>query len=154
LIGKNRVKGKEESPNEVCCETAAVELSGRHSEPIEQSCCEHPAVGAGSLRETEKRESEVAPNMEENKQSADLFKDFMKAAGAEGAVDARTKRMVSIALAIAQRCRPCLEIHIRAALKQGIARQEIDEVAWVAVSFCGCPAKMFYEEVLRDLKET
>ena len=84
-------------------------------------------------------------------QSEDAFTAFMKATGSPGLVDARTKRLLSIALSISQRCKPCLKIHIQNALREGITQEEIEEVAWVATSFTGCSGRMFYQEVLKEM---
>ncbi len=85
-------------------------------------------------------------------QTAKAFVDFMKATNAPGAVDAKTKKFLAIALSISQKCDPCLKLHIEGALSQGITWDEIDEIAWIAISFTGAPAKMFYEEIKRELK--
>jgi selenide,water dikinase len=81
----------------------------------------------------------------------DGFMDFMKAAAQPGAVDAKTKKLCAIALSITVRCRPCLEIHMREALRQGITQGEIDEIAAMATGFGGCAALMFYREVCREM---
>lgn len=83
--------------------------------------------------------------------SAELFSSFMKAANSPGALDARTKRLLAIALSISQRCRPCLKVHLKGAKAQGLTQEEIDEAVWLAVSFCGCSARMFYDEVLQEM---
>jgi AhpD family alkylhydroperoxidase len=63
----------------------------------------------------------------------------MKAANAPGAVDARAKKLIAIALSIARHCEPCLKLHIRSALQMGLSRAEIDEAAALVIAFCGCP---------------
>ena len=68
------------------------------------------------------------------------------------AIDPRAKKLMSIALSVAQRCKPCLEIHIKGALAMGITKGEIDEAAQLAVTFAGCPASMLYKEVCAELK--
>ena len=81
------------------------------------------------------------------KATQEKFLDFMKAAGAPGALDARTKRVLAVALSVLARCEPCAKIHIRKAKEAGLSQEEIDEAAWMAVSFGGCSAMMFYNEV-------
>ncbi len=79
------------------------------------------------------------------------FTQFLKEASQPGCVDARTKKLVAIALSIAQRCEPCLKTHAKAALAMGISWAEIDEVANLAVGFGGCTAMTFYKELREGL---
>ena len=74
------------------------------------------------------------------------FHDFIKAANAPGALDARTKRAVAIALSVLARCEPCVKIHMKKARDEGFSQEEIDEAAWMAISFGGSPTMMFYNE--------
>jgi AhpD family alkylhydroperoxidase len=75
------------------------------------------------------------------------FQEFLKAAATPGALDARTKRAISIALSVLAKCEPCAKIHIKKARDAGFTQEEIDEAAWLAVSFGGCGAMMFYNGV-------
>jgi AhpD family alkylhydroperoxidase len=77
-------------------------------------------------------------------QTQESFQEFMKAAAAPGALDARTKRAVAIALSVLARCEPCLKTHIKKAREMGFSQEEIDEAGWLAVSFGGCAAMMFF----------
>lgn len=77
------------------------------------------------------------------------FQEFMKAAVSPGALDARTKRAVAIALSVLAKCDPCAKKHIKAAREMGFTQDQIDEAAWMAVSFGGCPTMMFYKGVKR-----
>ena len=80
-----------------------------------------------------------------------LFANFMKEANRPGLIGAKEKKITAIALSIAQKCRPCLKIHIKKALDMGISKAAIDEAAWLAISFCGSPAMLFYKEVCEEL---
>lgn len=77
------------------------------------------------------------------------YHDFLKSANAPGTLDARTKRLLAIALSVLARCEPCVNIHLRKALEMGLSQDEIDEAAWMAVSFGGSPTMMFYNEAKR-----
>ena len=72
------------------------------------------------------------------------FQEFLQAATAPGALDGKTKRAIAIALSVVTRCEPCLKSHISKAREMGFSQEEIDEAAWVGVSFGGCSAMMFY----------
>jgi len=84
-------------------------------------------------------------------QVASLFMDFMKEANREGRVDLKTKKLIAIALSISRHCEPCLEIHLKGGLAMGLSREEIDEAANLAVAFAGCPALMFYKDMLKKM---
>ncbi len=75
------------------------------------------------------------------------FMEFMKAASAPGALDARTKRAIAIALSILARCEPCAKVHLQKARDAGFSQEEIDEAAWLAIAFGGSPIMMFYQGV-------
>ena len=100
------------------------------------NCCEggHPAPEAVA--------SAAAPREIEAK-----FQDFLKAAGAPGALEARTKRAVAIALSVLAKCEPCVRSHVKKAREMGFSQEEIDEAAWLAISFGGSPTMMFYKGV-------
>ena len=72
------------------------------------------------------------------------FKEFLRASGAPGALDARARQAVAIALSVLARCEPCIKIHIKKARAMGFSQEEIDEAAWMAISFGGSPVMMFY----------
>jgi AhpD family alkylhydroperoxidase len=94
----------------------------------------------------------VQPEGGEKLESQKLFGAFMKEVNKPGLIDQRAKKLMAIALSISEKCRPCLVIHIKSALSMGISKDEIDEAAWLAISFCGSPAMMFYKEVLQELE--
>jgi AhpD family alkylhydroperoxidase len=75
------------------------------------------------------------------------FREFMAAASAPGALDARTKQAIAIALSVLARCEPCAKAQIKKARGMGFSQEEIDEAAWMAISFGGSPIMMFYNSV-------
>jgi AhpD family alkylhydroperoxidase len=98
------------------------------------SCCadhsnptDRPAAPAGGIAEVQQK-----------------FHDFLRSANAAGALDARTKQAVAIALSVLAKCEPCVKIHIKKARDAGFSQQEIDEAAWMAIAFGGSPTMMFY----------
>ena len=72
---------------------------------------------------------------------------FLEAANAPGALGARTKRAMAIALSVLARCGPCVKHHVRKAKEEGFSPEEIDEAAWMAIAFGGSPTMMFYNEM-------
>jgi AhpD family alkylhydroperoxidase len=88
----------------------------------------------------------------ESTKALPIFMDFMNKAGAEGSVDVRTKKLLWVALSVGFRCKPCLVIHLKAALEMGITKEQIEEVANLGIAFGGCSALMMYREVCREVK--
>ena len=77
------------------------------------------------------------------------FQDFLKSANAPGVLNARTKKAVAIALSVLAKCEPCVKIHVKKAREMGFSQEEIDEAAWMAISFGGSPTMMFYNGLRR-----
>ncbi|MFC1652253.1 selenide, water dikinase SelD [Planctomycetota bacterium] len=76
------------------------------------------------------------------------FKAFLGAANSPHGLDAFTKQAMAIALSVATRCEPCLKMHLKNARKKGFSQDEIDEAAWMGISFAGSPAMVFYEQTI------
>jgi selenide,water dikinase len=74
------------------------------------------------------------------------FTDFLGAASSPHGLDAYTKQAMAIALSVATRCEPCLKMHLKKAKEKGFTQDEIDEAAWMGISFAGSPAMVFYEQ--------
>jgi selenide,water dikinase len=77
------------------------------------------------------------------------FGALMRATGAGGAIDERTKELINFALVVLARCGPCIDVHLAKARKMGISQAEMDEAAWCAVAMGGAPVKMFYQDALQ-----
>ncbi|MCU0963054.1 MAG: selenide, water dikinase SelD [Pirellulaceae bacterium] len=107
---------------------------------MSQSCC-------GGDREGETRVTGAASVVGDTQQK---FFDFLKSANQPAALDARTKRLIAIALSVLSRCEPCVKSHVQKALKEGLSPAEIDEAAWMAISFGGTPTMMFYQETRKS----
>jgi len=64
----------------------------------------------------------------------DAFRAFSKAVFADGALDARTKQIIAVAVAVAHvtQCPWCIEGHVKAARRAGASAEQIMEAIWVA----------------------
>jgi len=113
---------------EVAMSTGATE---RHAE----SCCAGEGGGASS-------------------DTARAFGAFMRAAAAGGALDERTKELITFGLVVLSRCAPCLQAHLKKAREMGISDAELEEAAWCAIAMGGAPVKMFFEEGMKESKES
>ncbi|HET9147445.1 MAG TPA: carboxymuconolactone decarboxylase family protein [Acetobacteraceae bacterium] len=60
------------------------------------------------------------------------FDSFSQAVFAPGALDARTKQIIAVAVAHVTQCPYCIRGHTKAALKAGATEQELAEAVWVA----------------------
>lgn len=85
------------------------------------------------------------------KGAPDVAKGFATLAGAamkDGAIDAKTKELIALAIGITARCDGCLAYHARAAARLGASREEIVEVIGVAVYMGGGPSMIYGSEAL------
>lgn len=71
------------------------------------------------------------------------FSELGRAATADGALDAKTKELIALALSVASRCDPCIGFHAKALVKLGATRQEIDETLGVTTYMGGGPSVMY-----------
>jgi AhpD family alkylhydroperoxidase len=60
------------------------------------------------------------------------FLAFDKAAMADGAIPAKTKELIAVAVAITTQCPYCIEIHTKRAKKAGCSEAELAEATLVA----------------------
>jgi AhpD family alkylhydroperoxidase len=71
------------------------------------------------------------------------FSAMAQAATKGGAVDAKTKELIAIAIAVAIRCDGCVAFHAQAAAKTGATREEIMEVMGMALYMGAGPSLMY-----------
>ena len=81
------------------------------------------------------------------------FKQFMGSTLEEGVLDTKTKELVAVGTAITARCKYCIAIHVEKALNAGATKEEILEVATVAILMGGGPAMTYIVEVKKALDE-
>ncbi len=77
------------------------------------------------------------------------FHALARAASASGSLDAKTKELIALAIGITQRCDGCIGFHAKALNNLGATRQEVAEVAAMAVYMGGGPALMYAADALR-----
>lgn len=65
-------------------------------------------------------------------QAGDAFRAFSAAVFADGALDARTKQLVAVAVAHVTQCPWCIEGHVKAARRAGASAEQVMEAIWVA----------------------
>jgi AhpD family alkylhydroperoxidase len=77
-------------------------------------------------RELSQRRHQLAPGTEE------AFHAFSKLVFADGALTAKTKQIVAVAVAHVTQCPYCIRGHTKAALRAGASSEELMEAIWVA----------------------
>ena len=85
-------------------------------------------------------------------QTRDAWMAMMQSAGAAGALDARSKELITFALVCMSRCAPCIRGHYDKAIAMGITPEELREALWCAVFIGGAPVKLFYEETMAAIE--
>ena len=81
------------------------------------------------------------------------FANLHKAATAGGALDAKTKELIALGIAVAVHCDSCLAYHVHDALKAGATRAEVLEALGVAVMMGGGPATMYACDAFSALEQ-
>ncbi len=56
-----------------------------------------------------------------------------------GALDLKTKELISIAVAVALKCEPCILSHLEVIVDLGISREELAEALNATILLCGGP---------------
>ena len=76
------------------------------------------------------------------------FGALSKAAKQGGALDLKTKEFVALAIAIADRCEPCIMLHVDALQKTGASREELADVLGMCIQMGGGPSMMYAAKAL------
>jgi AhpD family alkylhydroperoxidase len=76
------------------------------------------------------------------------FREMGVAAHGAGALDAKTKELLAVAISVAVRCDPCVTYHIEGARKHGATREEIAETLGLAVYMGAGPSAMYAAQAL------
>lgn len=81
------------------------------------------------------------------------FMKFLETTEKDGKLSRKTKKLISVALAVTAKCKGCIAFHTHGALKAGATKEEILEAAWVAGFMGGGPAVVHCQYVAEALKE-
>lgn len=76
------------------------------------------------------------------------FSELAAAATADGALNKKTKEFIALALAVAGHCDGCIGFHVKALMKLGATRLEIEEALGMAVYMGGGPSLMYSAHAL------
>ncbi len=87
---------------------------------------DHAAMYPELTREIAEQRDHLAPD------PAKAFREFSKSVFADGAIDARTKQLIAVAVAHVTQCPYCIRGHTRGAMRHGATPEQIMEAIWVA----------------------
>ncbi len=76
------------------------------------------------------------------------FSALARAAIEPNALDAKTKELISLAIAVAVRCDSCIAFHADAAVRQGASREEVLEAIGTAIYMGAGPSVMYAAQAL------
>ena len=76
------------------------------------------------------------------------FDAMAHAALQDGVLSHKTKELIALSLGVAGHCDACLGFHVRALVKAGATRMEIEEALAVAVYMGGGPSLMYAADAL------
>jgi AhpD family alkylhydroperoxidase len=75
------------------------------------------------------------------------------AAMADGALTAKTKELIALAISITRECDGCIAAHARGAARQGATIEEVTEMIGVAISMNGGPGTVWGPRALAAFQE-
>ena len=77
------------------------------------------------------------------------FGQLARSSLAEGEVSTKHKELIALAIGITQHCSGCIGFHVKALLKLGCTRKELEEMLSVCIYMGGGPALMYTAEALK-----
>jgi len=81
------------------------------------------------------------------------FRELNRVSGEARALDAKTKELIALAIAVASRCDDCIGFHTKACLNAGATPEEIADALGVAVTMGGGPALMYASHAIEAVAE-
>ena len=90
----------------------------------------------------------LAPFRKSQSEALAGFGQLAKASMADGAISAKNKELIALAIGITQRCSGCVGFHVKALRRLDCTRPELEEMLAVCVYMGGGPALMYAAEAL------
>lgn len=81
------------------------------------------------------------------------YQTLSKAGQKTGHLDAKTRELIALAVAVTTRCDGCITVHVGEALKHGATREEISEALGVAVALNAGAALVYSARVMDAVSE-
>ena len=76
------------------------------------------------------------------------FGAVSKAAKENGPLSFKEKEYIALAIAITQRCEPCVNFHVEALIRAGATREDLSSVMAMCIQMGGGPALMYAAHAL------
>lgn len=81
------------------------------------------------------------------------FSELAQAATADGVLDKKTKEFIALALGVASRCDACIGFHVKALVRLGATKPELEEILGMAVYMGGGPSLMYAANAIAAWEE-
>lgn len=81
------------------------------------------------------------------------FGGLGKAVKEGGTLDYKTKEFIALGISVAERCEPCIALHVEALIRTGASREEICDVLAMCIQMGGGPAMMYAARALECFDE-
>lgn len=81
------------------------------------------------------------------------FSALSQAATKDGVLDKKTKELIAMALAVANRCEGCIGFHSQALVRLNVTRDALLETLGMAIYMGGGPSLMYAAEALEAFEE-
>lgn len=107
----------------------------------------HPNEVLGELRQPARDLREHIPDV------IGAYANMQRAAMADGALPAKFKELIALAVAVTRECDGCIAAHAKGAARQGATEEEVAEALGVAVVLNGGPATVWGPRALAAFKE-
>ena len=76
------------------------------------------------------------------------FSALAQAATRDGALDKKTKELIALALGVAAHCDACIGFHMKALVRLGATKAQVEEALGMAVYMGGGPSLMYAADAL------
>lgn len=86
-------------------------------------------------------------------QPMSAYGQLVKAAAADGVLEAKVKELMALAISITSRCEDCIAYHCRAAIGHGATEAELTETIGVAVEMGGGPSAVYGARAYQAYKD-
>ena len=107
----------------------------------------HPNEVLGELRHPARDLREHIPDVISG------YAAMQRAAMADGALSAKVKELIALAIAVTRECDGCIAAHARGAARQNATEEEVAEAMGVAISLNGGPATVWGPRALSAFRE-
>ena len=81
------------------------------------------------------------------------FMELLEKTEKSGALDSKTKELISLGIAVAKQCKYCIVFHVNNLLKMDATKDEIMEAGFVGVLMAGGPALTYMQYVESAIKD-